>query len=117
MLPGRRGRHPRRQLAQLLWPRSDGRHARTDLRSALAKLRKTLGKASAHDEKARFFVIEGDLLGIEPTSIELDLNALEGSVSLARRQTSSQGESSADAAEAALGRRELIGRLQGALEL
>jgi DNA-binding SARP family transcriptional activator len=59
------GRHPRRELAELLWPQSDIRHARTDLRSALAKLRKTLGKESDHDgeeeEEARFFVIDGDL--------------------------------------------------------
>jgi DNA-binding SARP family transcriptional activator len=40
-------RHPRRDLAELLWPESDERHARTDLRSALAKLRKTLGEDSA----------------------------------------------------------------------
>jgi two-component SAPR family response regulator len=51
------GRHPRRELAELLWPMSDERHARTDLRSALAKLRKTLGEVSARDkEVASFFV-------------------------------------------------------------
>jgi hypothetical protein len=41
------GRHSRRALAKLLWPQSDMRHARTDLRSALAKLRKTLGEDNA----------------------------------------------------------------------
>ena len=117
------GRHPRRQLAELLWPQSDERHARTDLRSALAKLRKTLGEDGTHSSdtheqrgRGRFIVVDGDLLGVEPTEVELDLRALEGSVSLARRQISSQGESSADAASA-LGRRELIGTLQGALGL
>src|SRR5215207_4843169 len=61
------GRHPRRELAELLWPESEERRARTDLRSALAKLRKTLGEESAHDEEvARLLLIDGDLLGIEP---------------------------------------------------
>src|ERR687890_2491339 len=69
------GRHPRRELAELLWPERDERRARTNLRSALAKLRKTLGEDSAHEEEegARFFVIEGDLLGLEPREVELDL--------------------------------------------
>src|SRR3712207_3231243 len=53
-------RHPRRELAELLWPESDERHARTDLRSALAKLRKTLGEDSTpgdtHEEGVRFLV-------------------------------------------------------------
>src|SRR4051812_10658968 len=59
------GRHPRRELAQFLWPQSEERRARTDLRSALAKLRKTLGENTSYDEVARFFVIDGDLLGLE----------------------------------------------------
>ena len=85
------GGHPRRELAELLWPGSDERHARISLRSALANLRKTLGKVSAHDgeeEAARLLLIEGDLLGVEPTEVELDLDALEATVSQARRQTS-----------------------------
>jgi len=66
------GRHPRRELAELLWPMSDERHARTDLRSALAKLRKTLGEVCARDkEVASFFIIEGDLLGVESRGTEL----------------------------------------------
>jgi DNA-binding SARP family transcriptional activator len=109
------GRHQRRDLAELLWPASEERSARTDLRSALAKLRKTLREASAHDdEEARFFVIDGDLLGIEPKEVELDIKALEAAVSLARRQTSQAGTTDD---EDALGRRGLLGHLQGALEL
>ena len=116
------GRHPRRELAELLWPESDERRARTDLRSALAKLRKALAEESAHGDihdqqgGGGFFVVDGALLGIEPTEVELDLKALEAAVSLARRQTSAGG-SSVDDAAAALGRRELIGRLRRDLEL
>src|SRR3712207_9501751 len=32
-------KHPRRELAELLWPRSNRRSARTDLRSTLSRLR------------------------------------------------------------------------------
>jgi DNA-binding SARP family transcriptional activator/tetratricopeptide (TPR) repeat protein len=112
------GRHPRRELAELLWPQSEERHARTDLRSALAKLRKTLGEDSA-SEGVRFLLIDGDLLGIEPQQIELDLKALQAAVSLARTQTSlpAEGGVGTSAADAAVGRRELISRLQGALGL
>jgi DNA-binding SARP family transcriptional activator len=88
------GRHSRRELAELLWPQSEERHARTSLRSALAKLRKTLGEETAHDEEeARFFVVDSDLLGLEPLEVELDLNTLEAAVSLARRETSPAGRS------------------------
>jgi DNA-binding SARP family transcriptional activator len=52
------GRHPRRELAELLWPESEVRNARADLRAVLHKLRKTLKQESAHDGVARFFVIE-----------------------------------------------------------
>jgi hypothetical protein len=71
-----------------------------------------LGQDTAHDEVARLFVIEGELLGLEPREVELDLEALEVAVSLARAETSPAGRS-ADAAE----HQGLIGRLQGALEL
>src|SRR5919107_484160 len=84
-------RHQRRALAGLLWPQSEERHARADLRSALAKLRKTLGEDSAHDEGARFLVVDSDLLGIEPKEVELDLESLEAAVSLARSETSPAG--------------------------
>jgi DNA-binding SARP family transcriptional activator len=117
------GRRPRRDLAELLWPQSDKRRARADLRSALDKLRKTLAEESAHSSDTHerqggggFFVVDGDLLGIEPTEVELDLNALEAAVSLARREASPQAGSSDDGDDA-LGRRELIGRLRGALGL
>src|SRR3712207_192193 len=86
------GSHPRRELAELLWPRSDGRHARTDLRSALANLRKTLGADRAHYEEEaqedRFLLADGGLLGVVPRGIELDLRTLESAVELARSETS-----------------------------
>ena len=81
------GRHSRRELAELLWPQSDERHARTDQRSALAKLRKTLGENSARggtrEEGIGFLIVDGALLGIEPRGIELDLEVLQADVSLA----------------------------------
>src|SRR5215207_6957033 len=114
------GRHPRRELAELLWPMSDERHARTDLRSALAKLRKTLGEESIHDEGGvRYLLVDRELLGVESRGIELDLKALQAAVWLARTETSSAppGGRSAEA-DAAIGRRrELIGRLEEALGL
>jgi DNA-binding SARP family transcriptional activator len=107
-------RHSRRELAELLWPVSDERHARTDLRSALAKLRKTLGENSAHDdtreEGIRFLIVDGAFLGIVPRGIEVDLEVLQADVSLARTETP-PGAKSADG----VGRRGLIGRLQGDL--
>jgi hypothetical protein len=103
------GRHSRRELAELLWPQSDERHARTDLRSALAKLRKTLGEDGAHadaqKEVVHFLLVDGALLGIESRGIELDLEALQAAVSLARTGTSPGGR----IAEG-VGRGELIGR-------
>jgi DNA-binding SARP family transcriptional activator len=107
----RGGRHPRRELAELLWPESEERHARADLRAVLHKLRKTLREESAHDGVARFFIIESSRLELEPREIELDLEVLEAAVSLARRESSLGGRSAAG------GRRELIGRLQGDLGL
>ena len=58
-------RHRRRELAGLLWPESDQRRTRADLRVVLSKLRKCLGEEGAYDEEevARFFFIEADLLG------------------------------------------------------
>jgi DNA-binding SARP family transcriptional activator/tetratricopeptide (TPR) repeat protein len=106
------GRHPRRELAELLWPESEERHARADLRAVLHKLRKTLREDRAHDGVARFFVIESNRLELEPREIDLDLEVFEAAVSLATRETSLGGSSAVDG-----GRRELIGRLQGALEL
>ena len=49
------GRHSRRELAELLWPESEERHARADLRALLHKLRKTLREESTHDGAASFF--------------------------------------------------------------
>jgi DNA-binding SARP family transcriptional activator len=105
------GRHPRRELAKLLWPESEEQRARADLRAVLHKLRKNLGEDSAHDGVARFFVIESGRLGLEPWGIDLDLEAFEAAVSLASSETSLGGRSAAG------GRRDLIGQLQGDLEL
>src|SRR3954453_4410905 len=110
------GRHPRRELAELLWPHSEERRARADLRGTLSKLRKTLEEGGAQDgeEEARFFLIEGDLLGVELKEVELDLEALQAAVSLARTETSPGGRSAEDAV---VGGRDLIGGLQGDLVL
>jgi Bacterial transcriptional activator domain len=56
--------------------------------------------------------VDGDLLGVESRGIDLDLEALEAAVSLARAETSPV-ERSADT----VGRRDLIGRLQGDLRV
>ncbi len=106
------GRHPRRELAELLWPQSEERNARADLRAVLHKLRKTVREDSAHDAVDRFFVIESGRLELEPWGIDLDLEVFEAAISLARSETSLGGRSAA-AGE----RRELIGRLQGDLGL
>ena len=110
--------HQRRELAELLWPHSEERRARTDLRAVMSKLKKRLGEQTVHDgeEEARLLVIDGDLLAVEPTEVELDTEALEAAVSLVRRETSA-GAGGSSAGEAALGRREVIGRLQGVLGL
>jgi DNA-binding SARP family transcriptional activator len=114
---------PRGELAELLWPRSDRRSARTDLRSALSRLRKALGedgtrggdsRGGGQGEGVRLFATEGDLLGIVPEGVDLDLRTLEAAVSLARSETSGPslgGRSVIDAA----GRRDLIARLDGTL--
>ena len=57
-------------------------------------------------------VIEGDLLGLEPHGIYLDLKALEAGVALSMRETSPAG-STFDTVE----RRDLIARLEGDLGL
>ena len=44
-------RHRRREIAGLLWPESDERRARADLRVVLARLRKTLGKTRPMTKK------------------------------------------------------------------
>ena len=74
-----------------MWPESEERHARADLRAVLHKLRKTLKEEGAHDGVARFFVIESNRLELEPREIELDLEVFEAAVSLARRETSLGG--------------------------
>src|SRR3712207_1287662 len=112
------GSHPRREPAELLWPPSDKRHARPALRTALAKLRKTLGEDRAHAEEEvqenRFLLADGDLLGVEPRGINLDLRTLESAVELARSEASgtSPGGSRSDGA---VGRRDLIAHLEETL--
>jgi DNA-binding SARP family transcriptional activator len=103
-------RHSRRELAELLWPQSDEQHARTALRSALVRLRKTLGEDAGRGGEASFLLIDGDLLGLEPRGIDLDLGTLEAAVSLARAETSPEGRSAA-------GRRDLNGRLKADLKV
>jgi len=114
------GKRPRRELAELLWPQSEERRARTDLRSTLARLRKLLGEdgvcGDGSSEWVRLLAIDGDLLGVEPRGAELDLRALEAEVSLARSETSSTlpvGRS----IEGAIGHRDTIAHLERALGL
>jgi DNA-binding SARP family transcriptional activator len=108
-LAAKGGKHRRGELADLLWPKSDQRRARTDLRSTLAGIRKVLGEDGArgdgNSEGARLLATDGDLLGLEPLGLELDLRALEAAVSLARSETS----------DTVAGRRDVIARLEAAL--
>ena len=103
------GKHRRGELADLLWPKSDQRRARTDLRSTLAGIRKVLGangaRGDGNSEGVRLLATDGDLLGLEPLGLELDLRAIEAAVSLARSETS----------DTVAGRRDLIARLEAAL--
>ena len=112
-LAAERGKHPRWELAGLLWPQSEERRARADLRAVLHKLKKTL-EDGARNGVPSYFVIEGDRLGLEPREIELDLKLLEAAASRARGETSPAGEGSS---AVTIGRRELIERLQGDLGL
>jgi DNA-binding SARP family transcriptional activator len=114
------GQRPRAELADLFFPKSDERHARTDLRSILSKLRKALGddgaSNGANGDGVRLLAVDGDSLGVEQRMVELDLRALEAAVSLARREVSGTtpgGESAEDAA----GRRDAAARLEGTLGL
>jgi hypothetical protein len=60
------GKRSRRELAELLWPRSDHRSARTDLRSVLTRVRQTLAENGASGafrrDELHLLVVEGDLL-------------------------------------------------------
>ena len=112
------GSHPRRELAELLWPKSDQRSARTDLRTTLSRLRKTLGKdalvARDSSEGVGLLVVEGELLGLEPRGVELDLRTLEGAVSLARSETS-EPSPGGKSVNATVEHRDLLARLEDTL--
>jgi DNA-binding SARP family transcriptional activator len=114
------GKRSRGDLAELLWPRSDHRSARTDLRSVLTKIRQTLAEngtsGAFRRDELHLLVVEGDLLELEPRRVELDLRALEAAVSLARRETSEAwvGGGSADDS---LGHRDKIAYLEDALRI
>ena len=111
-------KYPRGELAELLWPRSDRRHARTDLRSTLSRLRRALREGGGRGEGVDLFAVEGDLLGVDPGGVELDLQTLEAAVSLARGGTSeppiriSLRDRSANDT---VGHRDLLARLEGTL--
>ena len=112
------GKRHRRDLAELLWPTSEERRARTDLRSILTSLRRTLEEdgTSNHGrgEGIRFLALDGDLLGVEERGAELDLRTLHEAVSLARGETSGTSPGGRRADDA-VGRRHLIARLEEAL--
>ena len=104
-------KRPRTELVELLWPKSEERRARTGLRSTLAKIGKVLGEGG---EGARPLATEGDLVGVEPREVELDLRTLEAAVSLARGESAGTplGENEfRDAAD----RRDAISNLEGTL--
>ena len=86
------GKRPRWELGELLWPKSEQRRARTDLRGILTRLRKSLGEDRARgggsSEGAHVLDIDDDLLAVEPRGINLDLRTLEAAVTLARSETS-----------------------------
>jgi DNA-binding SARP family transcriptional activator len=110
--------HPRGKLAELFWPRSNERHARTDLRSTLSRLRKALGEGGGSSEGRGLFAVEGDLLGLEPGGIELDLGTLEAAVSLARGKTAGPplGTSSTDrSVDDTVEHKDTLTRLEGTL--
>src|SRR5918997_2239537 len=48
-------KYPRGELAGLLWPRSDQRRARTDLRSTLSRLRRACGEGNGSSEGGSLF--------------------------------------------------------------
>jgi DNA-binding SARP family transcriptional activator/Flp pilus assembly protein TadD len=111
-------RYPRQELAELLWPRSARRSARTDLRSTLSRIRRACGEGGVGSEGAGLFAVEGDLLGLEPGVVEMDLGRLEAAVSLARSETSGArmgtsltGRSAGDD----VGHVDLLARLEDAL--
>jgi DNA-binding SARP family transcriptional activator len=115
---------PRGQLAELLWPRSEARHARTALRSTLSRLRKSLGEGGARREGSGegvgLFALEGDLLGVEPGEVELDLRTLESVISLARSETfvPSLGTSLRDrSVNGIVEHGDLLARLEGTLRI
>ncbi len=83
-------KYPREYLAEMFWPRSERRHARTGLRSTLSRLRRACGEGGGSSEGAALFAVEGDLLGLETGAVELDLDlgTLEAAVSLAHSGTS-----------------------------
>ena len=111
-------KYPRGELAELLWPRSDRRSARADVRSTLSRLRKALGEGDARSEGSGegvgLFAVEDDLLGVESREVELDLRTLKSAVSLARGETSepSPGGRSVNGAIEHL---DLLARLEGTL--
>ena len=114
---------PRSELAELLWPRSEERRARTDLRGILSLLRKGFkedgivgGAPNAGGADVQVLAIDGELLSVEPRGVELDLRALEAAVSLARGETS-ETLSGHGCGDDPLGRRDLLTRLEGALKV
>ena len=107
-------KYPMGKLAELLWPRSDRRSARTDLRSTLSRLRKALGEGGGSSEGVVLLAVEGHFLGVKPRGIELDLRTLEAAVPLARSETS-ETSPGGRSVNGVIEHRELLARLEGTL--
>src|SRR3989440_13120 len=104
------GMHERQRLSRLFWPESASAHGRTALRITLHHLRRTLEEGTQSEHESHLLVLH-DALGLNIGSgIDLDLNILQATWSLARDRAASgevQGEM----------RRTLIARLRDAAAL
>jgi predicted ATPase len=82
------GVHSREKLTALFWPDRDTERGRTMLRRTLAYLRDMLRAAAEPgadpDAPAPHLIAERNLLGIDSTAIELDLDVLNRACGLAR---------------------------------
>lgn len=74
------GPHPRERLAELFWPQAGVLDARASLRTTLNYLRQALG---CHAD--RVLIATREMIGVLPTSLELDVDALADAQRLVRQ--------------------------------